>query len=93
MVSFGAMIVARHQGLQSLGQVLTLGAGCCMTTSLLFFPALLRWLTQDREEAAEAEEEVTCEMIEEDELAAIPMKKDFFAGWNSDTVASQGESA
>ena len=52
--SFGALILARHQGLQSLGQVLTLGVTTCLAASIVFFPALLAWLTRNRpaEEAA-----------------------------------------
>jgi hypothetical protein len=56
MASFGSLILARHQGLRSLGQVLTLGVGCCLATSVLVFPALLWWLTRKRTEAAEVEE-------------------------------------
>jgi hypothetical protein len=43
--SFGALILARHQGLQSLGQVLTLGVTTCLASSILFFPAILSWLS------------------------------------------------
>lgn len=53
MASFGSMILARHQGLRSLGQVLTLGVLCCLTSSIIFFPALLSWLTRNRDEVAD----------------------------------------
>jgi hypothetical protein len=46
--SFGALILARHQGLQSLGQALTLGVTTCLASSIVFFPALLAWLTRNR---------------------------------------------
>src|SRR5206468_7948254 len=46
--SFGALILARHQGLQSLGQALTLGVTTCLAASIIFFPALLAWLTRNR---------------------------------------------
>jgi hypothetical protein len=46
--SFGALILARHQGLQSLGQALTLGVTTCLAASIVFFPALLAWLTRNR---------------------------------------------
>jgi uncharacterized protein len=46
MASFGSLILARHQGLQSLGQVLTLGVLTCLAASLVFFPSLLAWITQ-----------------------------------------------
>lgn len=45
MVGFGMMIFANHQGLRSLGQVLTIGVFCCMTTSVVILPALLAWRT------------------------------------------------
>ncbi len=41
MVGFGSMLGAAHQGLVSLGLVLLIGIGCCMTLSLLTLPALL----------------------------------------------------
>ncbi len=44
MVGFGSMMLARHRGLQSLGQVLTLGVICCLVTSLVGLPALLSCL-------------------------------------------------
>lgn len=53
MASFGSMILARHQGLRSLGQVLTLGVLLCLSSSIVFFPALLSWLTRNREEVEE----------------------------------------
>ncbi len=40
MVGFGALMIANHQGLQSLGRVLTISMGCCMLNSLLL-PNLL----------------------------------------------------
>ncbi|MCI0358489.1 MAG: MMPL family transporter, partial [Planctomycetaceae bacterium] len=44
--SFGVLILARHQGLQSLGQVLTIGVTTCLFSSIVFFPALLGWITR-----------------------------------------------
>jgi uncharacterized protein len=40
MVGFGALMIANHQGLQSLGRVLTISMGCCMLNSVLL-PNLL----------------------------------------------------
>ena len=54
MASFGSMILARHQGLRSLGQVLTLGVLCCMVGSVVLFPALLSWFTRNRSAAPES---------------------------------------
>lgn len=58
MASFGSMILARHRGLQTLGQVLTIGVLCCLGMSLLGFPAFLTWLTRHREELDEDEEDI-----------------------------------
>ena len=53
--SFGVLILARHQGLQSLGQVLTIGVTTCLFSSIVFFPAMLAWLTRSRAEQATTE--------------------------------------
>jgi hopanoid biosynthesis associated RND transporter like protein HpnN len=42
VLGFGTLIPARHQGMSSLGLVLTLGVTFCMVASLVFLPALLR---------------------------------------------------
>jgi hypothetical protein len=41
-------MIASHQGLQSLGRVLTLGITCCTITSLITLPAMLTWITRHR---------------------------------------------
>jgi predicted RND superfamily exporter protein len=48
LVGFGSLMIATHQGLQSLGRVLTLGVTCCLFTSLVMLPALLAWITRKR---------------------------------------------
>ena len=48
LVGFGSLMIASHQGLQSLGRVLTLGVTCCLFTSLIMLPALLTWITRNR---------------------------------------------
>jgi uncharacterized membrane protein YdfJ with MMPL/SSD domain len=54
VVGFGALMIADHQGLQSLGRVLTIGVSCCLFTSLVMLPAVLTWWTKGRtEEGAE----------------------------------------
>ncbi len=53
MVGFGALMIADHQGLQSLGRVLTISMGCCLLSALLL-PNLLvlgRFKNEDDEEA------------------------------------------
>jgi hopanoid biosynthesis associated RND transporter like protein HpnN len=41
ILGFGALMVASHRGLESLGRVLTLGVTTCTITSLVFLPAVL----------------------------------------------------
>ncbi len=48
IVGYGAMMIATHQGLQSLGRVLTIAVTCCLLNSLVFLPALLTLLTRNR---------------------------------------------
>ncbi len=48
LVGFGSLMIATHQGLQSLGRVLTLGVTCCLFTSLVMLPAVLTWITRNR---------------------------------------------
>jgi hopanoid biosynthesis associated RND transporter like protein HpnN len=57
IVGFGAMMLASHRGLQSLGRVLTIGISCCLFTSLIMLPALLAWMSWNRGEGEEEEEE------------------------------------
>jgi uncharacterized protein len=44
ILGFGALMVASHRGLESLGRVLTLGVTTCTVTSLVFLPAVLAML-------------------------------------------------
>jgi len=53
VVGFGALMIASHQGLQSLGRVLTIGVSCCLFTSMIMLPALLTWMTRHRPEVDE----------------------------------------
>ena len=41
ILGFGALMVASHRGLESLGRLLTLGVTMCTLTSLVFLPAIL----------------------------------------------------
>ncbi|MFM7206931.1 MAG: MMPL family transporter [Planctomycetaceae bacterium] len=51
ILGFGALMVASHRGLESLGRVLTLGVTTCTLTSLVMLPALLNLLTRGRRDA------------------------------------------
>ena len=41
ILGFGALMVASHRGLESLGRVLTLGVATCTLTALILLPAVL----------------------------------------------------
>lgn len=45
MIGFGSLMVADHQGVHSLGLVLTLGVGCCLVASVTVLPAILKLCT------------------------------------------------
>ena len=53
ILGFGALMVASHKGLESLGRVLTLGVTACTLTSLVFLPALLTILRPGTETTPE----------------------------------------
>jgi uncharacterized protein len=44
MTGFGSLILARHQGIQSLGLVMSIGIAACMVAGLTFLPAVLNIL-------------------------------------------------
>jgi predicted RND superfamily exporter protein len=41
LTGFGCLMLGKHQGLQSLGLVMSLGIGACMIAGLTFLPALI----------------------------------------------------
>ncbi len=61
ILGFGALMVASHRGLESLGRLLTLGVTTCTVTSLVFLPAILAALLprgrEGGQEAADAPDE------------------------------------
>jgi hypothetical protein len=67
MAGFGTLILSRHQGLRSMGQLLTLGVGLCLACTVLFLPSLLVILTRQRKLAGTDNEE-----FEESEEFASP---------------------
>jgi preprotein translocase subunit SecF len=46
IAGFGSLILAKHQGIQSLGYVMSGGLATCMIAGLTFLPALLTLLTR-----------------------------------------------
>jgi hypothetical protein len=46
IAGFGSLISAKHQGISSLGIVMSVGITTCMVAALAFLPALLAWLVR-----------------------------------------------
>jgi len=46
MAGFGSLVIAKHQGIASLGMVMAFGTACCMIAGLAFLPTLLNWMGQ-----------------------------------------------
>jgi predicted RND superfamily exporter protein len=44
IAGFGSLVLADHQGIQSLGYVMATGTAACMIAGLTFLPALLNLL-------------------------------------------------
>jgi hypothetical protein len=44
IAGFGSLVLANHQGIKSLGEVMSLGIAACMVAALMVLPALLRLL-------------------------------------------------
>lgn len=63
MAGFGTLVLSRHQGLRSMGQLLTLGVGLCLACTVLFLPAVLTVLTRHRR------------IVEEDETEELSVEK------------------
>jgi uncharacterized protein len=48
IIGYAGLLIASHQGLQSLGRALTIGVAVCTLTSMMLLPALLAWMTRKR---------------------------------------------
>ncbi len=46
IIGFGSLMVADHQGVHSLGLVLSLGVGCCLIASITVLPSILKLCTE-----------------------------------------------
>lgn len=57
IVGYGALMIASHRGLQSLGRVLTIGVATCLFCSVVMLPALLALLSRRSQPEAETTEE------------------------------------
>ena len=67
MVGFGALMIANHRGLQSLGRVLTLAMGCCLLCSLLLPNLLVLGRFGEDEEASDDWEEDSDDLADSDD--------------------------
>jgi len=45
IAGFGSLMLASHQGIKSLGEVMSVGIAACMAAALMGLPARLRLLT------------------------------------------------
>jgi hypothetical protein len=50
IAGFGSLMLAKHQGIKSLGYVMSIGLATCMLAGLTFLPALLSLLARQAEE-------------------------------------------
>jgi predicted RND superfamily exporter protein len=41
LTGFGSLMLGKHQGIQSLGLVMSVGIGACLIAGLTFLPALI----------------------------------------------------
>jgi hopanoid biosynthesis associated RND transporter like protein HpnN len=69
VAGFGSLILAKHQGIQSLGYVMAVGTMTCMIASLTFLPSLITLLTRwgwriSKLDPSKKVEESTVETIE-----------------------------
>ena len=46
IAGFGSLIIAKHQGIKSLGYIMATGVTTCMIVGLTFLPALLNFLNE-----------------------------------------------
>ena len=42
-IGFGSLVFARHRGLESLGVVMAVGSVCCLLSTVILLPSLVRW--------------------------------------------------
>jgi len=75
MVGFAALMVASHQGLQSLGRVLTIGMSCCLLCALVLPNVFLLWqrgVATGRDEEEESPAEIVPIRVRGGEAAWMP---------------------
>ena len=89
ILGFGALMVASHRGLESLGRVLTIGVTTCTLTSLVFLPAVLALVRPGRaagdetvetdkiDDAQDADDDTDGDLTDDDaaDAATVPFGK------------------
>jgi hypothetical protein len=83
ILGFGALMVASHKGLESLGRVLTIGVTTCTLTSLVFLPAVLalvrpgRAADDEADDAQDADDDADGDLTDDDaaDAATVPFGK------------------
>ena len=76
IIGFGSLMIASHQGLYSVGLVLSVGVACCLFVSLVFLPSVLTLVgirqAAIEESYVEDEEDIEAELkrLEEEEKRA-----------------------
>jgi hypothetical protein len=84
MVGFGALMIANHQGLQSLGRVLTISMGCCLFSSLVLPNLLLVGRFAGDSEPAEHDRAEPTDACDE----AVPASFDEYYAQHADRAAA-----
>ena len=67
IAGFGSLILAKHQGIQSLGYVMSSGLATCMIAGLTFLPALLNLLTRTPQDRRAPEDDDAHPTLEHEE--------------------------
>jgi len=66
IAGFGSLILAKHQGIKSLGTIMSIGIAACMVAGLTFLPALLNlWVSFRKKPLAAAAPPQTSEGLDE----------------------------
>jgi len=72
IAGFGSLMLAKHQGIQSLGYVMSCGLATCMIAGLTFLPALLNLLTRRPEQRKQAMTQESRARLQHEETRSNP---------------------
>ena len=91
MVGFGALMIANHRGLQSLGRVLTLSMGCCLLCSLLLPNLLVLGRFGEEEGSSDDWDENSDELGDSDDDSSADRLRDDEAAEDDDAWSDDDE--